>query len=138
MADVHFAVNDPDLDARAVNALYAAVGWNAVGQRTVEKTRQMLQMSACHVTARTGGELVGFGRILADPYTAQLLDLMIHPAFQRRGVASGILQRLLAFAEGKYLGVYLIDGSGLVGFYEHFGFEAANPVTDRLMYWSNL
>lgn len=83
MPDVRFAVNDPELDAGAVNALYAVVGWNAAGRRTVEKTCQMLSMSPCHVTARSGGELVGFGRILADPYTAQVLDLMTHPACRR-------------------------------------------------------
>ena len=131
-----YLLNDPKLEPEEVNSLYSSVGWNGKGQRTLEKTRRTLAASPYVVTARVEEQLVGFGRILGDAYTAQILDVMVHPECRRRGVASGVLERLLDAAKGKFLGVYLIDGSGYKKFYERFGFETANPHTDRLMYWT--
>jgi GNAT superfamily N-acetyltransferase len=122
--------------ADEVNHLYDLVGWNASGLRTVTRTQKALDLSLCTVTAKSGNKLVGFGRIIGDAYTAQILDLMTHPDFRRQGIASGILAELLRYAKGKFLGIYLIDGSSIEGFYERHNFVSANVDTDRLMYFS--
>jgi GNAT superfamily N-acetyltransferase len=110
------------------------VGWNAEGLRTTGKTAQMLRTSHCHVSALSGDVLVGFGRILGDAYVGQILDVITRPSHRRQGIATGIVRRLLQYAEGRYLGLSLIDGSGVEGFYERFGFEAADVATNRLMF----
>jgi len=122
--------------ASDVNELYGVVGWNEEGERTLEKTTAALGRSLAVVTARISGELVGFGRLIGDSYTAQVIDVMTHPSFRRQGIARAVLTTLLEFARGRYLGVYLIDGSGIPGLYERHGFEPANPASDRLMYWT--
>ena len=126
---------DRSVDPAEINALYTAVGWNKKGQRTLERTTRMLQESPYFVVAIHNARIIGFGRILADAYVAQIFDIIVSPDFRRQGVASVILQKILAFAEGKYLGISLIDGSGVEGLYEKAGFVAVNPDTDRLMYW---
>lgn len=121
-----------------VNELYDLLGWNREGLRTSEKTKIALERSACIVSARCGRRLVGFGRIIGDSYTAQILDLMTHPEFRHQGIAKKVLKALLSYAAGRFLGIFLIDGSGITGFYEQFGFETADPATDKLMYWNGL
>jgi len=136
MSQLSFKTNDPKLDPGAVNSLYTAAGWNDHGERTRDKTSRALALSLCHVTATYANTLVGFGRIIGDTYTAQILDLITHPDYRQQGIATEIMKRLLHFADGRFLGVTLIDGSGLGGFYERFGFEAADPSSDQLMYWA--
>ena len=138
-ADVELSVNYPDLSPGALTDLYTAVGWNAAGRRTPQLTGRMLRQTFAHVCAyRIGahreGQLVGFGRAGGDVYGVQILDLMTRPEFQGQGIGSAVLRLLLSQVRGEVLGVSLIDGSGRPGFYERFGFEAADANTDRLMY----
>ena len=102
--------------------------------RTKAKTKVMLQTSPCYVAAWSEGQLVGFGRISADPYTAQILDVMTHPPYWKKGIASGVIERLLDFAKGRFLGVTLIAAGGLEPFYTRFGFKVADPKNDVLMF----
>ena len=131
---MRFVVNDPALGAAQLNALYAAVGWNEQGERTDHKTRLLLARSAHFVAAWQGEQLIGFGRVLADVYFAQIMDVMTHPEFRRRGVARGVVTRLLAFAEREGLGLLLIAAGDAVTLYERLGFMRADPTKDVLMY----
>jgi ribosomal protein S18 acetylase RimI-like enzyme len=68
--------------------------------------------------------LVGFARVCGDPYVAQVLDVITHPAYRRRGIATECMRRVLAHLQrSRYVSVTLTDGSGLQGFYEQFGFR---------------
>lgn len=130
--NLSFVIDDPNLEPEALNTLYAAVGWG--DGRTADKTRLVLERAACFVAAWDRGRLVGFGRVLADVYSAQLLDVMTHPEARRKGVASGVVSRLVAFAEAEGYSLMLISAGGVQGLYKQFGFIEANPRTDVLMY----
>lgn len=136
MAEVVYVTNDPGLSAKDLTGLYTAVGWNTDGVRTEEKTRETLRDTKYYVSAHIGDELVGFGRILGDGYAGEILDVMTHPDYRGRGIATGIMNRLMEFASGKFIGIHLIAASGSADFYKHFGFGPANPKTDMLMYFS--
>ena len=127
-----YVLNDPELEPKTLNALYTAVGWG--DGRTAAKTRLVLERAACFVAAWDGSRLVGFGRVLADVYSAQLLDVMTHPEERRKGVASGVVSRLVTFAEAEGFSLMLISAGGVQGLYRQFGFFEANPQTDVLMY----
>lgn len=116
----------------ALNALYTAVGWG--DGRTPDKTGLVLARAACFVAAWHEKTLVGFGRVLADVYSAQLVDVMTHPDYRRRGVASGGVLRLVAFAEAERLNLMLVSAGGVEGLCKQFGFLEADPRTDVLMY----
>ena len=130
----HFSINDPDLRGETLNGLYTAVGWNEDGTRTPEKTQLVLDRAPFFVAAWDGDTLVGFGRVFADVYWAQVLDVMTHPDYRRRGVAKGVVSRLVAYAEKEQLSLMLIAAGGLERLYRQFGFTAADPATDVLMY----
>jgi ribosomal protein S18 acetylase RimI-like enzyme len=131
---VRVVANDPALGAAQLNELYAAVGWNEQGERTNQKTRLLLARSAHFVAAWQGAQLVGFGRVLADVYFAQILDVMTHPEYRRQGVARRVVAELVAFAEREELGLVLIAAGDAVALYEAHGFMRANPHKDVLMY----
>lgn len=127
-----YVLNDPELEPEILNALYTAVGWG--DGRTAAKTRLVLERAACFVAAWDGSRLVGFGRVLADVYSAQLLDVMTHPEERRKGVASGVVSRLVTFAEAEGFSLMLISAGGVQELYKQFGFFEADPRTDVLMY----
>ena len=131
---VQFVENDPTLTGETLNALYTAVGWNEEGTRTPEKTQLVLERAACFIAAWDGDTLIGFGRVLADVYWAQISDVMTHPDYRRRGIAKDVVSRLITYAEGERLSLMLIAAGGLERLYRQFGFTAANPATDVLMY----
>ncbi len=126
--------NDPELTGEKLNTLYTAVGWNDDGTRTPEKTELVLDRAAYFVAAWDGEALIGFGRVFADVYWAQILDVMTHPEYRRRGVAKGIVSRLVSYAEKEQLSLMLISAGGTESLYKQFGFSQADPATDVLMY----
>jgi ribosomal protein S18 acetylase RimI-like enzyme len=121
---ITFTENGP-IDVAQLNALHRLVGWDRNGRRTEAETAEMLRVSHYHIAAHTAdGQLVGFGRVCGDPYIAQVLDVITHPDFRRRGIATRCMQGVLAhLRRSDYLSVTLTDGSGAQGFYERFGFQ---------------
>lgn len=114
--------------------LYSIVGWNQDLQRTAPKINAMLEKSLHFICAYYNHKLIGFGRILGDPFVAQLVDVITHPNYRRRGLATTIVKGLLGEIKTTHSSVIVIDGSGFNDFYERFGFKSANPNTDKLMY----
>lgn len=71
--------------------LYDSVGWAAY---TVDLDALIrgLENSAVVVTARSGGKLIGLARIVSDHATiAYLQDVLVHPSFRRRGIATALV-----------------------------------------------
>jgi ribosomal protein S18 acetylase RimI-like enzyme len=122
------------VDVAQLNALYRTVGWDTHGRRTDEDTAEMLRVSRYHIAAHTAeGPLVGFARVAGDPYVAQVLDVLTHPAHRRRGIATVCMRGVVAHLErSRYASVTLTDGSGIAGFYERFGFRDS---PDRAKVW---
>jgi ribosomal protein S18 acetylase RimI-like enzyme len=140
MSEIAFADGTPELGADELNELYTAVGWNQQGQRTPARTAEMLETSAFYATARHDGLLVGFGRMIEDPYISQVLDIITHPDYRRRGIASEIMRRMANRARSCGRDTFLIDGTaiaGINGFYERFGFQAAGASVARVMYFND-
>ncbi|MGF1480420.1 MAG: GNAT family N-acetyltransferase [Cyanophyceae cyanobacterium] len=123
-ADIVFVENGR-VDVEQLNALYQTIGWNSNGQRTLEKTTEMLQVSHYYIAAyATDSLLVGFARVCGDPYIVQVLDVITHPAYRRRGIATRCMQEVINHLQrSQYISVTLTDGSGITDFYQRFGFR---------------
>lgn len=123
LTDIVFTENGP-VDATQLNALYRAIGWDYHNRRTDEETSEMLRVSFYTSAAHTSdGKLVGFARVCGDPYIVQVLDVITHPDYRMRGIATRCMKGVLAhLQQSAYVSVTLTDGSGLGGFYERFGF----------------
>jgi ribosomal protein S18 acetylase RimI-like enzyme len=128
--DITFIENKP-IDVRQLNRLYQLIGWDSDGRRTDVETTEMLRVSYYHIAViTTESLLVGFARVCGDPYIVQILDVITHPKFRKRGIATHCMQGVLAHLQrSHYVFVTLTDGSGIEGFYQRFGFQAYTQET---------
>ncbi len=134
MSVSYFSNLQLSLEPKELNEFYALCGANRSNQLSLAKTKAVLDESPFYTQARYQEQLVGFGRLIIDPYFAIVLDLMTHPVYRQQGIATEILKRLIAYCQTHELPVNLIDGSGFVGFYEKMGFKQADPNKERIMY----
>jgi ribosomal protein S18 acetylase RimI-like enzyme len=132
LADIIFTENG-NVDVGQLNALYRYIGWDNHNRRTEAETTEMLRVSHYYIAAHTAeGTLVGFARVCGDPYVAQVLDVITHPAYRRRGIATQCMRGVLAHLQrSRYVSVTLTDGSGIAGFYQRFGFRVSKDVAHR-------
>ena len=132
LADITFTENG-DVDVAQLHARYRLIGWARHHRRTEAETTAMLRVSRYYIAAHTvEGTLVGFARVCGDPYVAQVLDVITHPAYRRRGIATQCMCGILAHLQrSRYVSVTLTDGSGIAGFYHRFGFRVCTEVAQR-------
>jgi ribosomal protein S18 acetylase RimI-like enzyme len=132
LADITFTENG-HVDVAQLNALYRYIGWDNHNRRTEAETTEMLRVSHYYIAAHTTeGTLVGFARVCGDPYVSQVLDVITHPAYRRRGIATQCMRGVLAHLQrSRYVSVTLTDGSGIAGFYQRFGFRVCKEVAQR-------
>jgi len=129
LADITFSENG-DVDVGQLNTLYRLAGWDRSNRRTAAETVEMLRVSHYYIAAQTAeGVLIGFARVCGDPYVAQVLDVVTHPEYRRRGVATKCMRGVVAYLQrSRYVSVTLTHGSGLDSFYQRFGFQTVKDV----------
>jgi ribosomal protein S18 acetylase RimI-like enzyme len=122
LADITFTENGP-VDVTQLNALYRLIGWDSHHRCTEAETTEMLRVSHYYIAAHTAeGTMVGFARVCGDPYVVQVLDVITHPAYRQRGIATRCMRGVLAHLQrSRYVSVTLTDGSGIAGFYRLSG-----------------
>jgi GNAT superfamily N-acetyltransferase len=106
--------------------LFATTGWNESYRLTEDQLAEALRRSWHTVAAYDGGVLVGFGRTLCDGAAhALILDMIVLPGLQGRGIGSEILKRLVdRCRDAGIRDVQLFCARGKSAFYEKNGFTA--------------
>lgn len=118
----------PDVDEYL--ALRAAAGLSPFTHAAAERG---LVGAWCAVCVRREGRLVGMGRVVGDGGCFfQIVDIAVHPSFQRRGLGGEIMRRLTETLrtrapDGAFVSL-LADPPG-VRLYERFGFRASAPAS---------
>jgi len=130
---IQFTENKP-LDVDQLNELYRIIRWDKKQWRSKETTQTMLDMSHYYVAAHTPDkQLVGFARVCGDPYVVQVLDLITHPDFRKRGIANECMRHVTRHLQASnYVSVTLTDGTNIAGFYQKFGFRDS---TEPALVW---
>lgn len=106
---------------QAVRELYATVGWQP--ERQEQEIARVLE-SDLAIGAWDGDRLVGFARVISDGYFhAYIDDVLVHPDYQREGLGSLLLNKLLASLYHIET-ITLFCQPELVSFYERQGFKA--------------
>ena len=79
----------------AYQELFNTTGWNDIYAVSIDHLQVALEGSWTTLCAYHLNQLVGFGRIVTDgALYAVIYDLIVLPAFQRKGIGSQILDRL--------------------------------------------
>jgi ribosomal protein S18 acetylase RimI-like enzyme len=122
------------IDPKELNQFFTVIGWDEDERRTVKETRRILDLSLYYVHATFSERLVGFARVVGDPYVTYVMDVITHPDYRRQGIASSCMAHIVRFLKnGKFVSVYLLDDSRFSGFYPKFGFVKIN---ERPMKWT--
>lgn len=109
-----------NVDWKAVAALFAEVGW---GERQPEQIRAAFEKSSHVIFVYEGADLVAFGRTMDDGcYYAMLVDVVVKPSCQGRGLGREIVDHLREQLAG-YKFVTLTAAVGKDDFYRKLGWS---------------
>ena len=105
-------------------ALFRTTGWPCA--TTLAEFAEALANSWYVVAVYVEDRLVGAGRIVTDHVMhAMIYDLIVDPAFQRQGIGTQILDRLVTQCLNAHIrDIQLFCATGKRGFYEKHGFVA--------------
>lgn len=101
-----------------------STNWNDSYQLNSEELIQALKNSWFMISVYDNENLVGFGRIICDGVVhALILDLIVHPEFQNRGIGSRLLKMLVEKCkEYQIRDIQLFSVKGKAQFYRKNGF----------------
>lgn len=113
------------IPVKEYNKLRELVGWGAFSEKQAKKG---LENSAYIVAAKQEEHVVGTVRVIYDGGSvAFVVDVMVAPNYQGRGIGQCMVKRLMAYLKscldpGDMIFVGLMAAKGKEGFYEQFGF----------------
>jgi ribosomal protein S18 acetylase RimI-like enzyme len=117
-------------------ALRLSAGWHALPKPAVKTGLHNSLYAVCAVSEE---RVVGCGRISGDGgIYFYIQDLIVRPNFQRRGLGTRLMDRLMAYVHqhaqnGAFIG--LMAAPGLAGFYERFGFSVYPEDSPGMLIW---
>ena len=105
--------------------LRESVGWLLFSK---EQTQKALSNSLYTVIAVEDRQTVGMGRLIGDGMYYTIVDIVVQPDYQRRGIGNNIINRILGFVDretptGGRSSIQLIAEKGKETFYEKLGFK---------------
>lgn len=116
-------IND-SLTVEEYNCLRESVGW---GTFPYQQVCQAFQQSVKIVSLSIDQKVVGMGRLIGDGIYYLIVDVVIDPIYQGKGLGKKILNLLIDTAYEDMIGerasIQLIAATGKESFYEKFGFE---------------
>jgi len=114
-------------DEEAVTGLYGSVGWTAY-TKDPAVLRAGFANSLLTLAAYEGETLIGLLRAVGDGQTVVLLqDILVLPAYQRRGVGSALVRAALdRFRAVRQIQLLTDDTPQAVAFYESLGFRSVD------------
>lgn len=105
--------------------LRESVGWHLFSKNQMQ---QALDNSLYTIVAVENNQSVGMGRLIGDGMYFLIVDVVVHPVFQKCGIGTDIMNMLLKYVEkktptGGRSSVQLVAEKGKEPFYEKLGFK---------------
>jgi Tfp pilus assembly protein PilF/GNAT superfamily N-acetyltransferase len=125
------------ISSKQLEELSSAVGWSP---RPLDQVKQALENSLCYISAwhihEQKQQLIGFARAVGDGvFYAVLLDILVHPDYQNRGLGTRIVRTLIEKLQpSKISNITLFTNPHLVDFYHKLGFVCL-PDNLQWMLW---
>ena len=106
--------------------LFESSGWNKDYKATPEELISTIKESWFSVSAYHKEKLVGFGRMLSDGLLhAVLFDVIVLPDYQRNGIGTEIMKRLLDKCKKHHIrDIQLFCAENKQSFYEKLNFHS--------------
>jgi N-acetylglutamate synthase-like GNAT family acetyltransferase len=105
--------------------LFSTTGWNVEYHFSKSELEEAIKNSWFSMSAYKSEKLIGFGRVIADGiHHALIVDLIVHPEYQSKGIGSRILERLVKKCRDNNIrDIQLFAAGEKYQFYEKQGFE---------------
>lgn len=118
---IYFTIN-PEVDARAIGDLRAAVGWGRLDQ---DYPAALAGYWAAVGGFDAAGELAAWCAVISDGVRhAALLDVIVHPRLQRQGIGRELVRRAIAHIQAHGITIIHVDFTPEnTQFYERCGFK---------------
>ena len=92
------------------------------------QTEKALNNSLYTVVAANDDQVVGMGRLVGDGLYYVMVDIVVHPAYQGKGIGSKIVDMIIEYVDeetpvGGRSSIQLIAEKGKEAFYEKRGFK---------------
>ena len=105
--------------------LRASVGWLNFSEG---QTQESLKHSIYTVIAVDKDYAVAMGRLVGDGLYYMIVDIVVQPEYQKRGIGTRIVNMLVGYVEsrvpvGGRASIFLAAEKGKEGFYEKMGFK---------------
>lgn len=95
--------------------------------RSVEQICRSFEASFCFRLS-VDRETAGFARVVSDQcFFAYILDVIVLPAFQKRGLSYKLLDAIFADEDLKDVTRFMLATRDTQGLYEKYGFERVDP-----------
>ncbi len=106
--------------------LFLTTGWNEYYQLEKDELFSAFENSWHVLFAYDTNRLVGMGRIICDNVChALILDMIVHPEYQRKGIGSDLLERFVQKCQACSIrDIQLFSARDKVGFYTKHGFAS--------------
>ncbi len=93
-----------------------------------EQTKKSLKNSLYTVVVEEGGQVIGMGRLIGDGMYFIIVDVVVEPACQRKGIGSKIVDMIIEYVNretpvGGRSSIQLIAEKEKEAFYEKRGFK---------------
>ncbi len=113
------------LDYDTYISLRKSVNWKCFSE---EQTRKALATTLYSVVVKEDGQAVGMARIVGDGLYVLVVDVIVMPAYQGKGIGRAIMEKLLSHVqeitpEGGRASIQLIAEKGKEEFYKKLGFK---------------
>lgn len=105
--------------------LRKSVEWMDLPKTKIEHS---ITNSLYTVTVFDGSCAIGMGRVIGDGIYYIIVDVVVHPDYQRKGIGSKIIKMLIDYVDKETpidsrSSIRLISEKGKEAFYEQFGFK---------------
>ena len=108
------------VDWKRVSELFEIVNW---GKRDPKEIENSFKTSSLSYFVKDENEIIGFGRTVDDgKYYALLVDIVIHPDYQSKGIGKSIVNELQKRLVG-YEFITLTAAPNKEGFYQKIGWK---------------
>ena len=121
--------------------LRKSVGWNVLSPEQSEKA---INNSTFFVLVKDGERPVGMGRAVGDGMYDLIVDVVVRPEYQMKGIGASIISKLVeriesTAPEGARISIQLLSEKGKEEFYVKQGFkvmpnEWCGPALRRFIY----
>lgn len=106
-------------------SLRSSVGWNNFAEEQAVKS---ISNSIHNIKVVDDSETIAMGRLIGDGSYFLVVDIVVHPEYQGRGIGSRIIDSFIEYVEkntpiGGRSSVQLIAEKGKEAFYEKKGFK---------------